>query len=171
MLKVAAITGGKDVPSARFRVRQFIPALLECDVFITELNSHTNAYPPINNWARPAWAAMRMTEIFSMALRSHQYDVTLLQREMMSTFVTLEKWTSKPRVLDVDDAIHLFRNGEMAKKLATYSDRVICGNHNLAEIYKQWNSDVAVLPTAVDTDRFCPSSSGADNESVTIGWI
>jgi len=38
-------------------------------------------------------------------LRSYAYDVTLLQRELLSTLVTLEPLTSRPRVLDVDDAI------------------------------------------------------------------
>ena len=171
MLNVAAITGGQDVPSARFRVRQYLPALLAHGVCMAELQSRTSAYPPPQRWLRPAWAALRLAEMVGVALQSRCYDVTFLQREMLSTFATLERWTGRPRVLDVDDAIHLYRGGATAKTLAMQCDRIICGNPHLAEIYRQWNSDVVVLPTAVDAERYCPRSSGAPREAIVLGWI
>lgn len=172
LLKVAAITGGKDVPSARFRVRQYIPALSALGVCVEELQSRTSAYPPQRGWQRPAWAAYRMAEMAGSALKSRRHDITLLQREMLSTFATLERWSGRPRVLDVDDSIHLFRGGLTAKTLATHCDRIICGNDHLAEVYREWNSDVVVLPTAVDTARFCPRAQYADiHDAVSLGWI
>lgn len=171
MLKVAAITGGQNVPSARFRVRQYIPALLAHGVHLKELDTRSSKYPPEQRWSRPAWATLRLAEMASVALKSQSYDVTLLQREMLSTFSTLERWTGRPRVLDVDDAIHLYRGGTMAKTLALQCDRIICGNPHLAEIYRQWNHDVVVLPTAVDTERYCPSATGAPGDGVVLGWI
>lgn len=171
MLKVAAITGGQDVPSARFRVRQYLPALIDYDVSIEELKCYTNVYPPQQRWLRPAWVALRLAEMVCVALKSRRYDVTLLQREMLSTFATLERWTGRPRVLDVDDSIHLFRGGAMAKSLALHCDRIICGNPHLAEIYRQWNSDVVILPTAVDTVRYCPNILSVPSETIVLGWI
>jgi glycosyltransferase involved in cell wall biosynthesis len=135
------------------------------------LDSRSNKYPPQKRWLRPAWAAFRLAEMASVTLQSRRYDVTILQREMLSTFATLERWTGRPRVLDVDDAIHLYRGSAMAKTLAMQCDRIICGNPHLAEIYRQWNHDVVVLPTAVDTDRYCPSATGAHGDAVVLGWI
>jgi glycosyltransferase involved in cell wall biosynthesis len=171
MLKVAAITGGKDVPSARFRVRQYLPTLLDYSVNIEELKTHTCVYPPQQRWLRPAWAALRLAEMVNMVLKSRQFDVTLLQREMVSTYATLERWTGRPRVLDVDDSIHLFRDGVMAKSLALNCDRIICGNPYLADIYRQWNRDVVILPTAIDSVRYCPSASLASSDTIVLGWI
>jgi glycosyltransferase involved in cell wall biosynthesis len=171
VLNVAAITGGQDVPSARFRVRQYLPELLTQGVAMTELESRSSAYPPTQRWLRPAWAAVRLTEMAGLAMQSRRFDVTFLQREMLSTFATLERWTGRPRVLDVDDAIHLYRGGGMAKTLAMQCDRIICGNPHLAEIYRQWNRDVVVLPTAVDTERYCPRAIGAPRDAVVLGWI
>ena len=171
VLKVAAITGGRYIPSARFRVRQYLPALLSHDVCIEEFQTHTIAYPPQQRWMRPAWAAVRLAEMTRVTLQSRRYDVTLLQREMMSTLATLERWTGRPRVLDVDDAIHLYRGGSPAKTLAKKCDRIICGNSHLAEIFQQWNSDVVVLPTAVDTERYCPRSSSTPRRHIVLGWI
>jgi glycosyltransferase involved in cell wall biosynthesis len=90
--------------------------------------------------------------------RSYGADVTLLQREMMSTYLTLELLTKRPRVLDVDDAIWLRRGGHFARRLGESCDVVICGNGFLAEHFQKWNRRVTVLPTAVDTDRFRPAA-------------
>lgn len=171
VLSVAAITGGLDVPSARFRVRQYSCALLSHGVRVTELLSRTKQYPPEQRWKRLPWGALRIVEMVGVAIRSHRYDVTLLQREMVSTLTTLERCTGRPRVLDVDDAIHLYHNGDTAKALAAHCDRIICGNNYLAEIYRQWNSDVIVLPTGIDTQRYCPTAIMANHNDVVLGWI
>jgi glycosyltransferase involved in cell wall biosynthesis len=78
--------------------------------------------------------------------------------------------TKKPRVLDVDDAIWLNRGGSFARRLASISDSVICGNSFLAEYFRQWNSNVTILPTAVDTDRFRPLVSKPAGDAPVIGW-
>lgn len=138
---------------------------------MVELGAWSCAYPPRQRLLRPAWAALRLSEMAIAAMKSQRYDVTFIQREMLSTFATLERWTGRARVLDVDDSIHLYRGGTMAKALATQCDRIICGNPHLAEIYRQWNKDVVVLPTAVDTVRFCPKDSNRACGSIVLGWI
>ena len=50
-------------------------------------------------------------QIFKNSWISYRFDLTLLQREMLSTFVTLERLTKRPRVLDVDDAIWSYADG------------------------------------------------------------
>jgi glycosyltransferase involved in cell wall biosynthesis len=77
---------------------------------------------------------------------------------MVSTYLTLELLTRRPRVLDVDDAIWLRRGGHFAQRLGESCDVVICGNGYLAEHFERWNRRVTVLPTAVDTDRFRPAA-------------
>jgi glycosyltransferase involved in cell wall biosynthesis len=86
---------------------------------------------------------------------------------MLSTFVTLEQLTKRPRVLDVDDAIWVHRRGQFAARLAGQCEGIICGNTFLAEQFRQWNSRVAMIPTAVDTDKFV---QGSPAEKPIIGW-
>jgi glycosyltransferase involved in cell wall biosynthesis len=59
--------------------------------------------------------------------------------------------TRRPRILDVDDAIWLQGDGVFARKLAKISDSVICGNNYLAEYFSEWNRNISVIPTAVNT--------------------
>jgi glycosyltransferase involved in cell wall biosynthesis len=169
-LKILALTGGRDVPSARYRVRQFISPLQGHGICLTERIPSIPGYPPDQKWKRPLWGGAALLERLPSALRSHRYDATLLQRELLSTLVTLEPWTKRPRILDVDDAIFIHRGGAAARWLAEMADLVICGNDYLAERFAQWNSKVAILPTAVDTARFLPHSKGA-SERMVIGWI
>ena len=140
-MKVAAFTGGVKVPSARFRVRQYIPALQSYGVILDEIGMRGGAYPPAAQWQRPIWGAARLAALGVAAVRSYAYDATLLQREMISSFTTVERLTHSPRIFDVDDAIHLHRGGGFARRLAQMSERVIAGNSFLAEWYSQWNRD------------------------------
>lgn len=172
MIRVAAFTGGATVPSARFRVRQYIPSLLQHGIAVKEMDSHFGIYPPQNKWIRPFWAGATLAEQIPKIIKSHCYDVVLLQREMLSSFVTLEPLTKTPRVLDVDDAIFLYRNGGFARRLAQISDRVICGNSYLADWFSAWNKDITVIPTAVDTERYVPADNQGKFEGApVIGWI
>jgi glycosyltransferase involved in cell wall biosynthesis len=56
----------------------------------------------------------------------------------------------------------------MARRLARLCDVVICGNLFLAEQFSQWNRNVRILPTAVDTSRFFPAP--LRRRPGLIGW-
>lgn len=169
-IRVAAFTGGISVPSARFRVRQYIPCMQSQGIIIDEMPSRFGQYPPRTRWQRPFWGIAALGSLAPMIARSHRYDVVLLQREMLSTLFTLEALTRSPRVLDVDDAIFLYRGGVFARRLATVSDRVICGNEYLANWFGDWNSNVTIIPTAIDTARYLPAGECV-RRGKRIGWI
>lgn len=165
---VAAFTSGRNTPAARFRVRQYVPVLARQNIKLREFYPHFGAYPPERRWLRPAWALGSLAERLPHLLAGRSYQVSLIQREMISTFATFEGIVKRPRLFDVDDAIHLY--GRAPRRIAGHVDLVICGNRWLAEVYEPWASRVAVLPTAVDTDCYRPSPDRADRRQ-RIGWI
>ncbi len=169
-VRVAALTGGINVPSTRFRVRQLIPALRENGVLMHEFIPHVSKYPPAAKWLRPLWGGAALTVRIPAVLATHHYDITFLQRELVSTFLTLEPLTKRPRVLDVDDAIFLYRGGRFAERLARRCDLIICGNDYLGDIFSQWNKNVRVIPTAVDTKRYFPKKAMDASKREVIGW-
>jgi glycosyltransferase involved in cell wall biosynthesis len=170
MIKVAAFTAGAQISTARFRVRQYIPVLKEYGIDLHEFFAPLGSYPPRNRLVRPLWGVASLGSRLPGIVRSHGYDLVLFQREMLSTFFTLEPLTKRPRVLDVDDAIWLRRDGSFARRLARICDLVICGNAFLAQQFGGWNASVSVLPTAVDTERFLPAKSESGDARMTIGW-
>ncbi len=172
MLRIAAFTGGRHVPSARFRVRQYIRCLRELNIDMHEFHAPLGAYPSpqSSRGMRLLWGISSAASRLPHVIRSFACDLTLLQREMLSTLVTWEPFTRAPRILDVDDAIWLNRHGNWVQKIANLCEGIICGNDFLAEHFTQWNPNVSVLPTGIDTHRFRPPDVPRHGEKVVIGW-
>jgi glycosyltransferase involved in cell wall biosynthesis len=168
-IRVAAFTPGRDVPSARFRVRQYISALRDEGVDLREYCSAVGTYPPRSPFIRPFWGLANLVERSVAITNSFRHDVTLLQREFLSSHLTLEGLTSAPRVLDVDDAIWLNMGEDATGKLARKCSSIICGNSFIADYFSQFHGDIEILPTAVDTDRFFPLVGSPPDQSI-IGW-
>ena len=170
-LRVAAFTGGETISSRRFRVHQYLPYFHKLGIRVTEYSARFGSWPPTAKLQRPFWLAATLADRLPGVAKSYCHDVTLLQREMVSTMVTLEGLTRRPRVLDVDDAIWL--NARAAKNfpaLVRICDGVVCGNDFIAESVRQWTDKLIVLPTAVDTDRFRPGSGSKGERNQIIGW-
>ena len=152
-------------------MQQYMPGLKKLGIDLTECSSHVGSIPPEQKWVRPGWMLSNVIEHIPSALRSHGYDAVLLHRELLSTCVTLEPFVKRPRILDVDDAIWVNRGGKFARRLARLVDCVICGNTFLAEQFGQWNPNVTVLPTAVDTGRFVPQERANRDSQPVVGWL
>lgn len=167
-VRVAAFTGGTKAPSARFRVRQYIPVLAQHGVEVIEFGPSLGSYPPEKRWQRPGWGIGALAQRVPQICAGWAADITLLHREMVSTLYTLEGLTHRPRVVDVDDAIHLFRDGWAAKRLAERADMIVVGNNWLAEAWGRWNARVEILPTPVDTGSYHVKPLP---EAPCIGWI
>ena len=167
MIKVAAFTGGSNVPSARYRVRQMIPELEQQGISTTEFIPALGMYPPRKKILRPFWVVGTLGERVPAIVRSFNYDLVWLQREFLSTKYTLERYTKQPRVLDVDDAIWLNSDDDFAGRLAESCELIICGNDYLANYFVQWNKNIEIIPTSVDTNKFMPTQS---SEGLVLGW-
>ncbi len=171
LLKVTALTGPRQIPGYRFRVGQYKNRLLENGIDLKWLPSSVSGYPPARRWLRPLWLPVSLAMRFPGVAATWSSDVTLIGREFISTLNTLESLTRRPRVFDVDDAIWLRRGGGFARQLASRMDIVVAGNDYLAEWFGRYCSDVEILPTAVDCQRFVPGSkSGANGNGLVVGW-
>lgn len=168
-MNVVAFTGGRHVPGARFRVRQYIPKFLTLGIALRECPALFGQYPPKGKLLRPVWLAASLAERGLQALVRRRYDAVLLQRELISTLLTAERFCKRPRILDVDDAIWLHPRGNFAGRLASLCDAVVCGNAYLADYFSRFCSVIHVVPTALDTQRFQPAGIATDRAAV-IGW-
>lgn len=169
-IQVAAISGAPHTPSARFRVEQMIVPLAQEGITVIYRPAPVPNYPPRQRWLRPCWGGLTVSGRVPGVLASWKADLTWLSREMVSTLVTLEPLTKSPRVFEADDAIWLYREGRAARFLARHSDAIIAGNEFLAEWFSQYNKNVTIIPTAVNTERFKPLDRSRENEHIIIGW-
>ena len=166
-----AVTTGMWEPASRFRVRALIPGLYQSGVACEEVIPSVKSYPPTARLLRPAWLLAALATRLPLALSSRAFDVVLFQRELISTLMTLEPLFKRPRVLDVDDAIFLSQRARSIARLAGSCDMVVCGNQYLADRFSNWNKTIRILPTGVDTQRYCPAPLRKAGRPQTIGWI
>lgn len=126
------------------------------------------SWPPRSKALRPFWAAATLTSRVPAIASSYGYDLTFLQREILSTMRTLEPFTKAPRILDLDDAVWLRRESQL-RRLVAAMDGVVCGNAFIMDWVSRWNGNHALIPTAVDTDRWHPSNEPSRQNRI-IGW-
>lgn len=187
MIKVAALTTGRNAPSSRFRVRQHIPALGALGVKVNEypplIDKYGSALPASlaanKNFPRPefvsaAWRYVKLATRAPGLLGSWKSDITWLEREFMPGYFTLEALIKGPLVLDVDDAIWLTppHGLESIRRLGKRADVVVAGNSYIADWFSSTAKSIIVLPTAVDSDAYIPNPLEPGNsEGIVVGWI
>ncbi|MFO1252574.1 MAG: glycosyltransferase family 4 protein [Inhella sp.] len=164
---VLALTQGQDVPSSRFRWRQHEAWLRAQGLEAHELPARHGAYPPPQAWRRPAWGLRAWADSWQRVRQTRDADLCFLQRHLIATLHTAERALQLPYVFDVDDAIFLGPRGESANTIARRAALTLCGNAFLAEHFASFGP-VRVLPTAVDTARFCPAPPAKG--PLVIGW-
>ena len=162
-IKISALTGGLNSPSARFRIRQYIPKLTQLGLFVRE-------YIPFfhDNCGLPS--IFKAISQVPGVIASHKTDLTWLDRELVQGYETFERFLKKPCVMEVDDSIWLNKPfGKYAiPRIARRVDTIIAGNSYLADWFSQYCKNIFVLPTVIDTDRYTQKSDYS--EKFTIGW-
>lgn len=174
MLKIATITGGINQPSSNFRIRQFIGKNKLHEIVIHDFLSKKGKYPPKGKIKRVFWIIEILLERLIQVIKINRsnYDCVIIQREMVSTLHTFERFIKSPKILDVDDAIYLHRNGKFIQSIAKNCSAVICGNIFLENKFSSWNKNTFIIPTPVDTKKFKPRDNcKKSSDKITIGWI
>lgn len=170
LLKIAVFTQGVNVPSTRFRVLQYIDLFNKSSIDVQLYHAYRSAYPPEGFFRRCVWI---LTELFVRLIQIvkvnfSDVDVVILQRELISTLPTLERLITKKVILDVDDAIFLYKNGVAARVIAKASDAIVCGNSYLSDYFSKINYKVHQICTPVDTGRFITGK--VCTKTKYIGW-
>ncbi|MEX8504909.1 glycosyltransferase family 4 protein [Leptothrix ochracea] len=167
-LNVAALTGGANVPSSRFRWQQYVKDIEDAGISCKELTAKFGSYAPSGTVKRVYWFLGASFNGVFRAIQSRKYDVVFLQRNLIATLKTAEYLLRDPYILDVDDAIFVSQRFGCVDKIAKKARVIVCGNNYLAEYFARF-SRVEIVPTAVDTTRFVPCING-NADAPVIGW-
>lgn len=177
-------------PSQRFRFEQYLKILEQ------EYNCEQKTFWDKKSWDHlfsdsnfvlKTWLlilafAKRKLLIFSI----QKYDVIFIHREMAHIGPPIFEWIikyvfKKKIIYDFDDAIWVlnysdknkiakyFKSPWKIKYLCKWADTIIVGNTYLQSYAKQFNSNVVVIPTTIDTN-YHKASNQSPKEKITIGW-
>lgn len=171
LTKVSFLTNGKHTPSSRFRVEQFIDKINdEFDYKVRPGGFQSeSSFSTAFNAARAVNRAREIVFDGSLGRRFFIQRMLLYRNSIMLERLLFA--TAKDGVIvDFDDAIFL-KNPKFAYTVR-HADLVIAGNKFLAEWAASLNTNVKVIPTCVDHDRYAVErdSSFGSNRRVRIGW-
>ena len=166
---ILAFSQGLNVPSSRFRlyyIKNYFSKFGVCKFDID--HAVGSSYPPRSKIKRVVWFFKLFVSRMFGVIKSYRYDVVIIQREFVSTIPTLEFFTKRPRILDVDDAVWMHRKGWAANVIAQRVDHIVCGNQYLADYFTKFGKPITIIPTPVDVTRFAPQP----NKEIlnVIGW-
>lgn len=184
-MRVAALTTGKNDPSARFRVRQHIAPLgragIDVHEYVPLIDKHAGLPSVIGDrlpdTMRPpvdvAWRWGKLAARMPGLIGSRSADLVWLNRELLPGRYTLERLLSAPIALDVDDAVWLARpdGANTMARLGRKAQVVLAGNRYIAEWFAPHARSLHIVPTAIDTDRFRPANMPAEtSRRFAVGW-
>ena len=120
-------------------------------------------------------------------LDMNSYDIIFIFRDALmtgSTFFEKQFSRSKAKIIfDFDDAIWLqlnvseankklkfLKNAEKTSTIIGLSDLVFAGNQYLKEYAAQYNNNIVIVPTTIDTDQYVPQKKKTGASKICIGW-
>lgn len=166
-------------PSNRFRVEQYLPHLKEKGIDYSIRPFYNSSIYEVL-YKKGHYIRKALFLFFSMLRRicdvfhAGSYDVIFIHREAYPfggyIFERLFRLFGKKLIYDFDDPIFLKKPLKI-KKIISMSDYIIAGNESLKNYAFQYNKNVTILPTCIDTQIYKPSTVAAEREKIVIGWI
>ncbi len=177
-------------PSQRFRFEQYLPYLEEngfkCNhFFLLDDKADITFYSHGKIISKLILALKSAQKLFKLSRVANDYDFIFVQREcfMLGTSYFEKRFSrSKAKLMyDFDDSIWLLdvsnankafaflKDPDKTSKLISISDTVVAGNEYLAAYAKQFNQNVKVIPTTVNTDQYYKKKTSDENK-ICIGW-
>ena len=177
-------------PSQRYRLEQWLPQL-HAEGISVDLLPFTDARL-MRVLHRPgAQGAKALALLRALARRSfdiarlRRYDAVIIHRAASIIGPAwLERMAAQlgcPIIFDFDDAIYLLHTTAANRRfgwlkfpgktssICRLSTQVVVGNTVLADYARQFNSNVSIIPSSVDTTRFQPRHR-APNSKIVLGW-
>lgn len=168
------LTSGRDVPSSRFRVLQYLPRLEEhFRVRVAPCRPRKDrTHFDYRFGGRPFGAALftaKLLNRLAAIARAPLHDLVYIERELIVSLAPrLENMTcalARRAIFDFDDALHL-RHPEAIAAICARVTRVVAGNETLAAFARKHTDRVSVVPTPIDADRFIPGK----RDGKTVVW-
>lgn len=177
-------------PSQRFRIEQYLGFLRE-NGFEIDFSYLLNAQEDRLFYQEGNFKAKGLILLKSIGKRLQnlfppgKYDIVFVQREAFmlgtSLFEKLLKRTGAKLIFDFDDAIWLqnisegnkrlafLKNADKTASLIKMADLVFAGNEYLGNYAYQYNPNVVIMPTTIDTDHYRKTDK-RQSKSLCIGW-
>lgn len=177
-------------PSQRFRIEQYIPYLEAHGwqghyAYLLSESEDKLFYAPGRILAKSFLMLKKLYQRYQELREVGSYDLVFVQREahFLGTSYFERAYARRTKLLfDFDDALWLpnvsennrlfawAKRPQKVKEIIRAAHLVFAGNAYLAEFARQYNNEVVIIPTTVNTDWYAPMAVPKPAGIVTIGW-
>lgn len=152
-------------PASRYRVLQYIPYLKE-----SHIETKVTLFPDsFCKWMKFFSEIKGYHTVFVQKKRLWRWQLWYLRRKNIRI------------IYDFDDAIMFkspvdgggrsFKRQRTFARMVKHSNQVIAGNQYLKAQALPYNTNITILPTAIDTSKYTMKDYRKSKEKITIGWI
>ncbi len=178
-------------PSQRFRFEQYIDFLKENGydyTFSNLLSAQQDKmfYGDGNTIKKFLLLLQKFFYRLNDVIKARNYDLVFIQREAYflgpAFFEFLLSKIKTPLIFDFDDSIwlpnvsnankkfNILKNYGKTAKIIKYADMIFAGNAYLANYAGNYNKNIKIIPTTIDTDEYVNIFDKKDKNKVVIGW-
>lgn len=181
-----------EAPSQRFRFEQYLPYLEE-NGFTIEIHPFYNLstwktlYSDGNVIKKGIGILLSFTRRWILLFRLRKADHIFIHRETAHIGPPIFEWLiakvlRRKYIYDFDDAIWLPNYSETNARFhrlkaywkvnycMKWANKITAGNEYLAAYTKQFNQNVQIIPTTIDTENHHNLFSDHDQDKLVIGW-
>ncbi len=176
MMRIAFIFPRKKQNSGcRFRVLQYLPYLKEHGIEYKLFFPRTYGMDGLKEIEKPNLYIFLPLHFIKLliSILIRKYDVIFIQRYVFTATLPVEMFfrvlPGKKVIIDFDDLVYL-NHPKFYSFVLRSVHKVIVGNTFLSRFAKQYNSDVSIIPTPVETEKYYPVKP-EEKKTFTIGWI
>ena len=176
-------------PGQRFRFEQYIDFLdqngFECEFSYLLSETDDKSFYSKGKWISKFFIVLKCFFIrLKNVNRAKNYDIVFVFREAFFTGTTFfeKKFAKKSKVVfDFDDSIWLanvsdgnkklewLKNYNKTSEIIELADLIIAGNPYLSNYARQYNKNVKIIPTTIDTLEYSRLST-KQTDAICIGW-
>jgi len=176
-------------PSQRFRFEQYLDHLdangYQCNFsWLLNANDDKFFYSKGKIVRKGVIVLKSIWKRVQEVLKASKYDIVFVQREcfMLGTSFFEKKFAKRSKLIfDFDDSIwiqniseanklfSILKDAGKTKTIIQVADLVFAGNNYLADFARQFNKNVVIVPTTIDTDLYKPVKK-YPKEKICIGW-
>ncbi len=178
-------------PGQRFRFEQYLSYLnsngYQCELSYLLNEKDDKAFYAKGNYVRKVFIYLKtLLKRTGDWMGMKKYDIIFIFRDALMTGSTFfEKRFAKSGaklIFDFDDAIwqqnvseanknlSFLKNADKTGTIIKLSDLIFAGNQYLADYAAQFNQQIVIVPTTIDTSIYLPRDNSVQKKQVCIGW-
>jgi glycosyltransferase involved in cell wall biosynthesis len=165
-------------PSSRFRLFQFLDSFEKAGVDLNVQVLFDDNYfrflrEPSNGIKKRLQKTSYVASRFGLRMNKLRQDhsaLAIIEQQLFPylPFPIEKRFLPKNYLVEFDDAIYLTHPRKLPKVIQ-HASGVIAGNQTLADYSKQYNQNVHIVPTVLDSQNFQPRKK-TEREKLIIGW-